>query len=304
MRFLLALAVLPLLASPAAAQLVVPLTTPDGRVACTQGMTGIGRPPDWQAIADPDGPDGWTLAETAGDPTDLRFPLCISEQAVTRDVDATLRFKPLSGSRARVAGLLFRAQSANDYYVVRANALDNSVRLYRVDKGKRSQVGGKEAPIESDKWHSLRLIAANDRFEVSLDGKVLFDRHRPQPAPVRRHGRVEPGRQRHPLRLPAGRAGDAMSGRTSCRSSTICAHSPRISSVGGRRSGTMTVIMPAAAAARTPLWESSRARQSSGATPSSPAAFRNGSGAGLCRAHSRRVATTWWKRSTMPCASR
>jgi hypothetical protein len=183
MRYLLALAVLVLLASPAAAQLVVPLTTPDGRVACTQGMTGIGRPPDWQAIADPDGPDGWTLAETAADPTDLRFPLCISEQAVTRDVDATLRFKPLSGSRARVAGLLFRAQSANDYYVVRANALDNSVRLYRVDKGKRSQVGGKEVPIESDKWHSLRLIASNDRFEVSLDGKVLFtatDRSLPQ----------------------------------------------------------------------------------------------------------------------------
>jgi len=183
MRYLLALAVLFLLASPAAAQLVVPLTTPDGRVACTQGMTGIGRPPDWQAIADPDGPDGWTLAETAADPTDLRFPLCISEQAVTRDVDATLRFKPLSGSRARVAGLLFRAQSANDYYVVRANALDNSVRLYRVDKGKRSQVGGKEVPIESDKWHSLRLIASNDRFEVSLDGKVLFtatDRSLPQ----------------------------------------------------------------------------------------------------------------------------
>ena len=184
MRFLLALAVLLFLASPAAAQLVVPLTTPDGRVACTQGMTGIGRPPDWRAIADPDGPDGWTLAETAADPTDLRFPLCISEQAVTRDVDATLRFKPLSGSRARVAGLMFRAQSANDYYVVRANALDNSVRLYRVDKGKRSQVGGKEAPIESDKWHSLRLIASNDQFEVSLDGKVLFtatDRSLPQP---------------------------------------------------------------------------------------------------------------------------
>ena len=70
MRFLLALAVLPLLASPAAAQLVVPLTTPDGRVACTQGMTGIGRPPIWQAVADPDGPDGWVLTETAGDPAD------------------------------------------------------------------------------------------------------------------------------------------------------------------------------------------------------------------------------------------
>jgi len=184
MRFPLAaaLAVL-LLASPASAQLVVPLTTPDGRVACTQGMTGIGRPPDWQAIADPDGPDGWVLAEMARDPTDLRFPLCISEQAVTRDVDATLRFKPLSGTRARVAGLLFRAQSASDYYVVRANVLDNSVRFYRMEKGKRSQIAGKEAPVESDKWHSLRVIASNEKFEVSLDGQVLFsanDRSLPQ----------------------------------------------------------------------------------------------------------------------------
>ena len=113
MRFLLALAML-LVASPAFAQLVLPLTTPDGRVACTQGMTGVGRPPRWQPVADPDAPDGWALAETAGDPADLRFPLCISQQAVTRDFDATLRFKPISGTRAQVAGLMFRAQSAND----------------------------------------------------------------------------------------------------------------------------------------------------------------------------------------------
>ena len=163
-----------LLSFQASAQLVVPLTTPDGRVGCTQGMTGIGRPPDWQAVADPDGPNGWALVEMGADPTDLRFPLCISEPAVGRDLDATLRFKPLSGTRARVAGLLFRAQSANDYYVVRANALDNTVRLYRVDRGKRNQVAGKDVPVESDQWHSLRVIADNDHFEVTLDGKPLF----------------------------------------------------------------------------------------------------------------------------------
>ena len=179
MRFLLVLASLVLaslvLASPASAQLVVPFTTPDGRVACTQGMTGIGRPASWSAVADPDAPDGWALTETAGDPTDLRFPLCISEQAVGRDLDATLRFKPISGTRAQVGGLVFRAQSANDYYVVRANSLDNSVRLYRMDKGKRSQLASKEAPLAAGQWHSLRVIAFNDRFEVSLDGKALFD---------------------------------------------------------------------------------------------------------------------------------
>lgn len=186
MRFLLALAMV-LLASPAFAQLVVPLTTADGRVACTQGLTGLGRPPSWQPVADPDAPDGWALAETAGDPTDLRFPLCISTQAVTRDFDATLRFKPISGTRAQVAGLMFRAQSANDYYVVRANSLDNSVRLYRMEKGKRSQLASKEAPLEAGKWHSLRVIAANERFEVALDGKTLFDvtdRSLPQSGPL------------------------------------------------------------------------------------------------------------------------
>ena len=186
MRFLLALAMV-LVASPAFAQLVVPLTTADGRVACTQGMTGLGRPPSWQPVADPDAPDGWALAETAGDATDLRFPLCISPQAVTRDFDATLRFKPISGTRAQVAGLMFRAQSANDYYVVRANSLDNSVRLYRMEKGKRSQLASKEAPIEAGKWHSLRVIAANERFEVALDGKTLFDvndRSLPQAGPL------------------------------------------------------------------------------------------------------------------------
>ena len=186
MRFLLALAML-LVASPAYAQLVVPLTTADGRVACTQGMTGLGRPPSWQPVADPDAPDGWALAETAADPTDLRFPLCISPQGVTRDFDATLRFKPISGTRAQVAGLMFRAQSANDYYVVRANSLDNSVRLYRMEKGKRSQLAAKDAPIEAGKWHSLRVIAANERFEVALDGKTLFDvndRSLPQAGPL------------------------------------------------------------------------------------------------------------------------
>ena len=159
---------------PASAQLVVPLTTPDGRVACTQGKTGIGRPADWRAVADPGGPDGWALVESEPDATDQRFPLCISEQAQGRDFDATLRFKIISGSRDQVAGFMFRAQSASDYYVVRVNARDNSVRLYRMDKGKRSQLSTKEAPVELGKWHSLRVIAANDRIEVALDGKPLF----------------------------------------------------------------------------------------------------------------------------------
>lgn len=171
------------IAAPASAQLVVPLATADGRVACVQGKTGIGQTSEWRTVADPDSPNGWALAETAGDPTDSRFPLCIAERAVGRDLDATLRFKPVSGTRAQVAGLIFRAQSANDYYFVQANALDRTVRLYRMEKGKRNQLARKDAPIETGRWHSLRVVAANDSFEVALDGKPMFevtDRSLPQ----------------------------------------------------------------------------------------------------------------------------
>lgn len=174
MRSLLAIACF-LLATPAEAQLVVPLATPDGRVACIQGMTGIGRATVWKAVADPGALGGWALTETAGDATDLRFPLCISEQTIVRDVDATLRFKPVSGTHARAGGLVLRAQNANDYYVVRANAVDGSVRLYRMQGGRRAQLATKDVAVKTGEYQALRVVLVNDRFEVSLDGTKLFE---------------------------------------------------------------------------------------------------------------------------------
>lgn len=162
-----------LLTSPAFAQLVAPLAI-DGRVACVQGLTGIGRPQSWKAIADPGALGGWAIAETTGDTTDLHFPLCISTQTVALDVDATLRFKPISGSAARTAGLVLRAQNANDYYVVAANALDGSVRLYRMQGGRRAQLAVKETPISTGQWHELRVVLVRNDFRVWLDRIELF----------------------------------------------------------------------------------------------------------------------------------
>ncbi len=164
-----------LLASPPVwAQAMAPLTTADGKVACLQGMTGIGRPPQWEAVADKDGPYGWTLAETRGDSTELHFPLCICQGVSVENLAAALRFKPISGEQARTAGLVLRAQSATDYYVVTANALDGSVRLYRMTGGRRAQLAAKEIAISSGQWHELRVVLVEDRFEVSLDGVLQF----------------------------------------------------------------------------------------------------------------------------------
>jgi hypothetical protein len=118
---------------------------------------------------------GWALSETGGDATDLHFPLCISEQTVARDVDATLRFKAVGGNHARAAGLVLRAQTANDYYVVRADALDGSVRLYRMQRGRRALIKAEDqADVASDRWHALRVIVKGATFDVSLDDRSVF----------------------------------------------------------------------------------------------------------------------------------
>ncbi len=176
-----------ILATPAAAQMVAPLTTSDGKIACTQGSTGVGRANQWEAVADKAALGGWALAETAGDATDLRFPLCVAAQIVARDVDATLRFKIVSGTRAQVAGLMLRAQSGSDYYVARASATDGTVRFYRMAGGRRAELANKKAPVTLGEQHALRVIAKRDRFEIFFDDTSLFtvtDASLPVPGPV------------------------------------------------------------------------------------------------------------------------
>ena len=64
---------------------------------------------------------------------------------------------------------MFRAQNAVDYFVARASARDNSVKLYRMFDGRRSQLASKDTPVKADAWHTLRVVAIKDRFEVWLD---------------------------------------------------------------------------------------------------------------------------------------
>lgn len=158
----------------ALAQALAPLVTADGKVACVQGMTGIGNPPKWEAVRDSDGSYGWALAETREDATDLHFPICICQGLAAQNLSATLRFKPLSGTKAQTAGVMLRAQSATDYYVVAANALDGSVRLYRMIGGRRAQLAAKEGKISRNQWHELKVTIVDDHFQAWLDEALQF----------------------------------------------------------------------------------------------------------------------------------
>ena len=141
----------------------------------TTGLTGGGGPVDWRVVADPSASAGKALAQLATDDTDYRFPLCILDGYSAKDVSVSVRFRAVAGDVDRAAGLIARCRDANDYYLVRANALEDNVRLYTVVNGERKQFAGVDHEVTAGEWHVLRLDVAGARFAVFLDGERLFD---------------------------------------------------------------------------------------------------------------------------------
>ena len=138
-------------------------------------LTGRGGPVRWVVQEDPSAPAGGkVLAETSQDSTSDRFPLAILDGFEARDVAVSVRFKPISGTVDQAAGLRVRLRDPRNYYIARANALENNVRLYRVVDGRRTQFAGVDVPVPRDRWQTLGLRAEGERFEVSLDARPLF----------------------------------------------------------------------------------------------------------------------------------
>ena len=138
------------------------------------GRTGQGAAGDWRVTADPSTAAGKAIAQVSQDRTDYRFPLAIYQPLSAKDVEVTVRFKPVGGRVDQAGGIAVRVTSPDDYYVVRANALENNVRFYRVARGRREQIEGIDIPVPGGQWHLLGLRAEGSRFTVSYDGRVLF----------------------------------------------------------------------------------------------------------------------------------
>jgi hypothetical protein len=129
----------------------------------------------WVVLEDPSAPAGpKVVAETSRDRTSDRFPLAILDGFEARDVAISVRFRPVSGTVDQAAGLVVRLRDSRNYYVARANALEDNVRLYRVVDGRRTQFAGVDVAVPRDRWQTLGLRAEGDRIEVSLDGRTLF----------------------------------------------------------------------------------------------------------------------------------
>jgi hypothetical protein len=141
---------------------------------------GVGKPGKWVVQADG---TNRVLGQTDADSTRSRFPVAVLSDVAAADVDLSVRFKPISGRVDQAAGLVWRYQNQDNYYIVRANALEDNVVLYKVQNGKRTDLPvkgegrtyGKKAEVPAGQWSTLRIVAKGPLFEVYFNGSKLYE---------------------------------------------------------------------------------------------------------------------------------
>ena len=140
----------------------------------------VGAPGRW--IVQEEGGNRY-LAQLDADSTRTRFPVAVLSDVNAADVDLSVRFRPVSGRVDQAAGLVWRYQNEDNYYIVRANALEDNVVLYKVQNGDRTDLPvkgegrtyGKPTEVPANQWSTLRAVATGARFEVYFNGRKLYE---------------------------------------------------------------------------------------------------------------------------------
>ena len=145
----------------------------------TATRTGAGEP-KWTIERDETAPSQSKILKQSGRAT---YPLLLKDNTNIKDGFVAIRFKAIAGSEDRAGGVVWRATDSNNYYVARANALEDNVVLYKTIAGVRRALDivgrkggyGVAVSVPSDEWLSLRVEFKGSRFRVLYNGKPLFE---------------------------------------------------------------------------------------------------------------------------------
>lgn len=143
--------------------------TPPADWSC--GVTGRGAP-KWMIEADASAPSKPNVLKQSGRGT---FPWCVKKSVSIADGFVEVKFKPLEGREDQAGGVVWRWKDSDNYYVARANALENNVSLYYTENGNRNTIKYVDAPVAANQWHILRIDFAGKRIKIALDGKTYID---------------------------------------------------------------------------------------------------------------------------------
>ena len=129
---------------------------------------------EWKVIGDSTAPSKPNVLAQLGKNSGSTFNVCLINDTNYKDLDVSVKMKAITGKEDQGGGLLWRAKDAKNYYVARYNPLEDNYRVYKVEKGRRSQL--QSADIKhSEGWHTLRVTMQGDRIEGYYDGKKYLD---------------------------------------------------------------------------------------------------------------------------------
>ena len=163
------------------------------QVFVVAGQAPFGKTSEWNFDKDPVGglPGGatvfsgkWAVRAEAGAPSppnalcqtgNAEFPALSLSETIYTDAAVEASFKPISGREDQAAGIIFRIQDKDNYYILRANALEDNVNIYKYVRGRRIFIKGANAKVSSNKWHRLGVEVTGSRIRGSLNGQPMVE---------------------------------------------------------------------------------------------------------------------------------
>jgi len=176
----------------ATALFLMGVTSMSNRAIGFEGTQVGATPAGWTATLTGSGDPKWTVESDETAPSKAKvlkqssratYPLLLKNDSSIKNGFVEVKFKAVAGSQDRAAGIVWRARDANNYYVTRANALEDNVVLYKTVNGIRSPLDivgrkggyGSDIKVPANVWHSPRVDFYGPRFRVSYNGKQLFE---------------------------------------------------------------------------------------------------------------------------------
>jgi hypothetical protein len=135
------------------------------------GVTGKGTP-RWSVETDAGAPSAPQVLRQSGTGT---FPWCVKKDVSLADGYVEVKLKPIRGKQDQAGGVVWRWKDGDNYYVARANALENNVSLYYTEKGRRNTLKYVDTPVPVNTWHTLRVEFSGTRIRVALNGKLYIE---------------------------------------------------------------------------------------------------------------------------------
>lgn len=145
----------------------------------------LGQPPaGWTATRTGSGSEKWTVERDDTAPSrpavlkqsgSATYPLCFKNDTSIKDGFVDVKFKPVAGKQDQAGGVVWRLKDANNYYLARANALEDNVAVYHVINGRRTERMSAQRKVASNAWHTLRVDFQNTHVTVIYDGVKAID---------------------------------------------------------------------------------------------------------------------------------